>query len=106
MIAKEDSEPASAGTGEKAERIRLRADLVGRLRDRCEQRQILVETNRSRVLLSGERRRVLQTDSEERREEEEEEAWLRAEMEAMRAAGWSEEELREIGFRPSPSPSE
>jgi hypothetical protein len=81
-----------------AEKIELRGHAITRMRERCDQRDIRVQTNNTRYRLTLERRRLQREMAEAAREAAQEEAWLRAEAEGMLAAGWNREELREIGF--------
>jgi hypothetical protein len=85
--------PPDASTTEK---VRLRLDAISRLRERCDQRHIRVQTNNTRYRLAVERQRLQQEMAEAAREAEA--AWLRSEAEGMLAAGWTRQELHEIGF--------
>ena len=81
-----------------ARKFELREHAIARLRERCDQRDILVQTNGTRYRLAAERRHLRREMKEARLQAEAEEAWLRGEALAMLAAGWTGEEMREIGF--------
>lgn len=83
---------------ERRAAIARREAFIVRLRERCEQREVIVELNRTRVLLREERRRLRDEAMAAELAAEADDAWLRGEAAKMALAGWTRQELREIGF--------
>jgi hypothetical protein len=87
--------PAVASAGAAVLRRSL---AVAEREQRIQQRQIWIEVSRTRVLLAREVARLRNGARNAEVADRAEAEWLRTEARTMLAQGWTEEEMREIGF--------